>query len=301
MLITLDVVTRKKLILVKQIYQRALIQSQNTHSFVDRIFAIVGFDLANETLLKVVVSALNPKKNITDNFQGVLSQAEEELNPKNITITDKVKIQHVRNLRNDAQHKAKYPNENDASDCRTYTRDFLTQIFFDVWGESFNSINLIDVVQNVKVKNLLSEAEQDLIKCDYLQTVIKSLVAFEIMSEGLATLITESVSDFIKGIVVSDTFGNKEVNKDLFTAFMRMREATALQVTGINLQDYLRYKCFTQCVAIAVMSDYSYHFNLLKDAPNKNEAEYVFDFVTNAVIQIENLDKDVKKAYNSFS
>ncbi|CAN5725256.1 hypothetical protein BH24ACI2_BH24ACI2_01210 [soil metagenome] len=63
MLISLDVVTRKKLILVKQIYQRALIQAQAKHSYVDCIFAVVGFDLANETVLKAVVSALNPTKN----------------------------------------------------------------------------------------------------------------------------------------------------------------------------------------------------------------------------------------------
>ena len=198
MLISLDIITRKKLILVKQIYQRALIQSQAKYSDVDRIFAVVGFDLANETVLKAVVSALNPSKNLSNDFPGIVTQAENELATHNVTIPDKVKIQHVRTLRNDAQHKAKYPNENDVNDCRTYTRDFLIQTFSDVWGESFDSISLIDVIQEVETKNHLMEATQDFVKSDYSQTIVKSMVAFQRMISGIADLITDSVSDFIR-------------------------------------------------------------------------------------------------------
>lgn len=42
--ITLDVITRKKLILVRQIYQRALLQAEAQHSYVDRILSLIGFD-----------------------------------------------------------------------------------------------------------------------------------------------------------------------------------------------------------------------------------------------------------------
>jgi hypothetical protein len=299
MLISLDVVTRKKLILVKQIYQRALIQSQAKNSYVDRIFAVVGFDLANETVLKAVVSSLNPSKNLANDFQGVLSQAETELTAKSVTIPDKVKIQHVRTLRNDAQHKAKYPNESDVNDCRTYTRDFLTQTFFDVWGESFESISLVDIIQDATAKNLLAEAEQSFIKGDYRETVVKSMVAFKTMIGGFADSITEHISSWVKGIVITESFKEAKSSEDMLRAFMRTRELVAFQTIGISSQEYLKYKRFTRFIRISIAQAGNYTVNFSsQNAPTKEEAEYVFNFVTKAIVLVESLDEDVTKAYN---
>ena len=49
--ITLDVITRKKLILVRQIYQRAVLQAEAQHSYVDRILSLIGFDGNRQILL----------------------------------------------------------------------------------------------------------------------------------------------------------------------------------------------------------------------------------------------------------
>jgi hypothetical protein len=66
---SLDVITRKKLILVRQLYQRAVIQGEAQHSYVDRIIAVIGFDLSNETLLKAIVSCLDATKPIASDFK----------------------------------------------------------------------------------------------------------------------------------------------------------------------------------------------------------------------------------------
>ena len=79
MVIALDVITRKKLILVKQIYQKALIQSQITYKVVDRMLAIVEFDFANETTLKSIAYALNPTIRLKRTFPEVIEQVESEL------------------------------------------------------------------------------------------------------------------------------------------------------------------------------------------------------------------------------
>jgi hypothetical protein len=110
--IPLDSITRRKLILARQIYQRALLQAQPRHSYVDRILAVIGFDLTNESILKAIVGVLEPKKNADKDFHGVLQQADNCLVTAQLPgVPNKSKIQHVHDLRNDAQHKAKYPNE----------------------------------------------------------------------------------------------------------------------------------------------------------------------------------------------
>jgi len=302
MIAPLDVITRKKLILVKQIYQRALIQSQSAHSFVDRLLAVVGFDLANETLLKAVVSVLNPSARLANDFQGVFTQAETELTARAVTLPNRNQIKHVRNLRNDAQHRARYPNETEVSDCRVYTRDFLTQLFTDVWGESFESISLVDVLQNNVIKNHLVEAEQDFAKNDFMQTVVKSMVAFQKASDGLADSLTDSISYWIDKIVVKERFGEQKDSEKVFNAFTRTRELITLQTVGVNLQEYLKYKRLTRYISILISQSGHYETTFFSDnKPSKEEAEIVFNFVTNSIILIENLGEDVSLAYKPFS
>lgn len=298
MLIATDVVTRKKLIIVKQMYQRALTQSFTRHNPVSSIFSVIEFDLANETVLKAVVIALDPTKNLSDSFQGIISQAENELSAKGITIPDKVKVQHVRTLRNDAQHKAKYPSEADVNDCRTYTRDFLSQTFQDVWGESFDLFSLVDAIQNTVALKHLKEAETDLSNSDFVMAVAKSIFAFEIMIGNLADSFTNSIGYYIDAILVTETFRSPEPNRDVFNALMKTRELVVFQTIGISPQDYLRFKRYTRFIHVAIMSDHSFHTNISGEKPIKEEAEYVMNFVTDSIIQIENLDNDILKPYD---
>ncbi len=202
--------------------------------------------------MKAIVSALNPAKNLANDFQGVLSQAESELTPKRVTIPDKVKIQHVRTLRNDAQHKAKYPSDVDVNDCRTYTRDFLAQTFQDVWGEPFDSFSLVDAIQNTIALNHLKEAETDLSNSDFIQVVAKSIVAFEIMIGNIADSFTENISSRVNAILVTEIFKNAHPNQNVFKALLKTRELIAFQVAGINPQDYLRYKRYTRFILVSV-------------------------------------------------
>ena len=298
MILAIDVVTRKKLILVKQMYHRALIESKARHSPVARIFSVVGFDLANETILKTVVSAINPAKNLSNDFQGILAQAEAELFPSGITIPDKVKIQHVRTLRNDAQHKAKYPNEVDVNDCRTYTRDFLAQTFLDVWGEPFDSFSLIDAIQNANAQKHLKEAESELTKPDYVMSVANSIYAFEIMISKIANSFTDDISHSVDSIFVTETFKKPAPNRNVFRAFLKTRQLIAFQVAGINSQDYLRFVRYTRFINIANFGGGKFQTRISGINPTKEEAEFVLNFVTDSIIQIENLDNDVLNPYD---
>lgn len=302
MIISLDLITRKKLILVKQIYQRAVILAQTKHNNADRIFALVAFDLANETVLKAVVSALNPAKNPANDFPGIVSQAENEIAAKStLSIPDKVKIQHVRTLRNDAQHKAKYPNESDINDCRTYTRDFLTQTFLDVWGENFESFSLIDAIQKNDAKKFLIDAEKDFLINNYPQSVVKSVIAFTQSSNNLADMMTESINPFVNQIMIGGVFNKPEPSDELFTAFVRTRQLVVFQSIGINTQEYLKYIRLTRFVYTDVREDGSYDFNFGSNHIfTKDEVGFILNFVTESILLIESIDDDVTQAYNHY-
>lgn len=77
MTVSLDLITQRNLILVKQIYQRAVIQSASRHSDVDKILSLISFDLANETLLKNAIRAVDNKVDIVSKLRVLIKTADD--------------------------------------------------------------------------------------------------------------------------------------------------------------------------------------------------------------------------------
>ncbi len=299
--IILDEITRKKLILVRQLFQRAILQAEAKHSYVDRIMALIGFDLTNETILKAVVSAINSTVTPKNDFQAIVQQADNELVAAGLPLVpDKARIQHVRTLRNDAQHKAKYPNETDVSDCRTYTRDFLRQITLNVWNENFDSISLIDIIQNEITKNFLVEAESHKANKEFGESIAKSTAALDFALLRVENSIVGYVPFEIKAFVVSK---GRDIEKDekVFKSFMNLRDLNVRSAIGLNLSEYFQYKNLTDSVAVTSINyQGSFHFRLRENRNSiEQEAEFVLSYVTNSIIQIESLVGDITKPFNS--
>ena len=161
MAITPDQITNKKLILIKQMYRRAVILSSREHSMVDRIMALIAFDLTIETVLKTVIISLDASKTSNDSFPGLISKTNKLLTSKNMmTIPDERHIQHVHSLRNDAQHKARYPSKTDLDDCRVYVRDVLKIFINNVYGTDFEAITQTELVSNNEIRQHLVDAEE---------------------------------------------------------------------------------------------------------------------------------------------
>jgi len=299
---TLDEITRKNLILVRELYSRALIQAETKYSYVDRILAIIGFDLAIETALRTVVSTLDPRRSPADGFQGVIQQADNVLLKARLPeVPDKAKIQRVHNFRNDAQHEAKYPNEIDISDSRTYARDFLTQIILNVWQEQFASINLVDLITDPKVKGYLNEAGKSLLISDYKGAVIKAMAALDWTIDEVKDSIVGRIPYAVRAFVVSDGTGITKESTQIFQVFEHMRELIMRSAIGISLPEYRSFEKISESVVqgISFFKDGGYNVRLGSQEPTKTEAEYIVTFSTNAVLQIERLVGNIKDPFGN--
>lgn len=298
MTIPLDVITRKKLILVRQLYQRAVLLTAAQHSYVDRIMALIGFDLTIETVLKSVVGSLNSAVTPKGDFQSILQQADAELLRNGLPpVPDKANIQHVRTLRNDSQHKAKYPNETDVNDCRTYARDFLKQLVMDVWGQDFESFSLTDIISNAKVKQYLVDAETELALQHYTEAVIKAQAGFGWATSKIKTSIVGTLPYGVSSISTGDASRNQRESRDLFENFKHMRDLTMLSVIGLDYPGYLRYRNITSSMNIAFFQDGEYRAAITGAGPDRAGAEFAVAYAINAVIQIESLVGDIDKPF----
>lgn len=297
--ISVDLITHKKLILVKQLYQNAVVLSGSQHSTINRILSIIGFDLSIETSLRAAVGSLDSSRTPADGFQGLIQQVDNlctqaGMNP----IPDRANIQHIHSIRNDAQHKAKYPNESDINDCRTYTRDFLHKIFFEIWGVDFENISLVDIVQHDRVKRFLAEAETALEQKDYQLAVQHSAAGLTYALNRVQRAVVGYMPSFTNRFMMIDSFGREasESNgRDVYQAFKRIQDTVMYLSMGMNYSEYMKYKQISGFVIFTISGEPN--FQGMKENIEPDEAEFVVAYCTESIEKIESLVGDINAPF----
>ena len=242
--IPVDEITRRKLILVRQLYQQAEKQSGSRHSIVSRIMAIIIFDLKIETLLKVIVEALDQRITLSDSFNSLLQQCEKLLLEHGITpFPYRAHVLHLHSIRNDAQHKAKYPNESDVSDCRTYARDFCRDVIQNVWGTVFDELSQLDWIDDGILKKMLESALLDIEAGNLKKGLTLVGISFTWASRSLRNILPEG-ADGLYGGQVPELHGKTVdyINSVLKNIENTSKQYAAMTSTGINPADYKHFR-----------------------------------------------------------
>lgn len=308
MILTIDPITRKKLFLVKQLYEHALIQSQSVDNSTNRIFSIIGFDLAIETILKTILVAIDTKKYQEYKFHDLVRQVDTLLKESSLQgVPDQNHIIHIHEIRNNAQHKAIFPNENAVNDCRTYCRDFLNTITLLVFGDHFQSINLVDLLQDDEIRQILATASQKVKQKSYSEAVDLASQAMTKTIEYVKSAVVGTIPSHISGIVVSDSFRSGKDDQKIYhpdshhneeallRALEKMQETLMFVVLGLNQNDYLKYKKIAGYTYFT--ADNKHHRFQGKDDPNENDAEFVVSYCIDAIVKIEEHIGSLKKPF----
>lgn len=304
MAIGIDALTNRKLILVRQLYQYAEKSGELEHSSINRIMAVIGFDLAIETLLRVVVGALDDQKVPAKDFDGLIQQCEHLLSKKKLgDLPLRNGIGRVHDIRNDAQHKAKYPNKSDVSDCRTYTRDFCTEMVSKVWEIAFERLSQVELIDDEMLRKLLevSLAEIDggnlrkAVTLAYRAFVWASGAILESLPIGVVPLPDDELA--IKRqlwrrstVVLNYTEGAEA----LFYA--------AMLVSGVGLADLKRIHDLAPLTAFAVESDEGEEGSTVvarvhwgEKMPSEEDSRWMYDIIVSTIVnwQIQGLEPHV--------
>ena len=312
MTLPLNQITQNKLVLVKQLYQTAFAQSSVRYSAVSRIMAVIGFDLSVETILKVIVSTLETKDQPDNTFVAILQQANEKLSKAGYpTIPDQVNIRHVHSIRNDSQHKVKYPSESDVVDCRIYVRDFLQKLIRQLWDISFESISLVDLIQGSTAKHYLSNSESAFGRGDYEETVkqantglawatsrvrrqlfgartnLEGSLIFSNLSEELSEETDEYTIDILNDAASGFENAFVQVRDEISRKLDYVQDALLRTNFGMNYAGYLRLSLMAEYVDFQQDGSPAYQKDLFKKTANEDDAQFALQYCTDAVIQIE--------------
>lgn len=288
MSIAVDSITRRKLLLVKQIYLQALAPIGSHQSITSRLMAVIGFDLAIETCLKTIIVALDQTKAPADNFQALVQQAEALLQGSGQSLPDRINIQFVHTVRNDAQHKAKYPSDTEVSDCRLYCRDFLDKLCLGVWGLDFSSMSVADSIQDPSIRDELKKAEQELDAGNIAESITCATAALTKALEMIEAAIVGDLPTYSHALVAVDTFERPMISADnakIFRAFERTRETVLLVALGMNRPEYWRFRRIAGRVTNYVGGGRSRSGGI--DNAQTSDAQYVIGYCSETIVQIE--------------
>jgi hypothetical protein len=247
------------------------------------------------------VGSLDSSKSPADGFQGLVQQSDSLLTSTGYNgIPDKANIQHIHSLRNDAQHKAKYPNESDVSDCRTYTRDFLKKMISDLWDIDFEQLSLVDVIQHENVKQYLTDAENYLAQGNYIEAINSASAGLAWTLNRVEKSLVGQLPSFSSGIMLMDSFGvliSEKESKDGYRAIERMQETLLYIALGMNYTEFKRYQKFVGQVVFT--GDGKPHRQGKTEPAEPSDAEFVVAYAVNTVVQIEGIVGNIDAPFGS--
>ncbi|HEY9157764.1 hypothetical protein [Candidatus Binatus sp.] len=217
-------------------------------------------------------------------------------------------MKHVPSVRNDAQHRAKYPNETDVADARIYTRDFCQKLVFQVWDLKFDKISLVDLIQNPRLRDFLEKAERELAANDLFNAAQSAAVAV-----GFAILKVENAgvgrSPKSRSFSKLKRLGHdipeaREAASDIDDQFedtnrilKRMQQTVLYLALGLNYVDYQRFETLAGEAIFYVAGNVEVHGTKKDVTPA--EAEFVVGYAIDSAFQIELRVGDVEKPSGS--
>lgn len=302
-------ITHKKLVLVRQLFESASVQASSRYSPVSRIIALIGFDLAVETLLKSVVSSLDTREQPEKAFQGILQQANDKLQEAGfLPLADEANIRHVHGLRNDAQHKAKYPTDDDVKECQLYVGSFLQKVCLQLWNIEFRNISIVGLIQNEKSKEYLVSAEKALSDNDFEDAIRQAYAALSWVTSNVRKQLfskdnglSESfdfseVSDQIDDDLANaiDT-GFEPIRDEISYEFSNIQDTMLLFAIGVNYAQYVRLQMILpDAIGFDGSGNLFMQRSLFKKKITKSDAQFALNFCVDAIIQVEGQIGDVE-------
>lgn len=293
MSVSIDPITLRKLILVKHLYLQAEKHSGLHYSISNRIMSVIGFDLAVETLLKVIIVALDHKEP-PYRFPDLIKRCDDLLSKRSLpSLPNKVQIKHAHSIRNDAQHRAKYPNPTDVSDCRTYTRDFCRETIDNIWSVSFDDISLLEWIDDHTLREVLEIALTDIQALKRKKGLTLAGSAFQWASESISNFLPLGAEGLYGGQVpelAQDTI--EYVNAVLKNIEKTSKRFAALMSTGVSVVDYKRfreaipYMSWIYSSTIQAPDDVRIKVNVQwrSNEPDEETALWVHAFVVDSII-----------------
>jgi hypothetical protein len=200
---------------------------------------------------------------------------------------------HLHSIRNDAQHKAKYPNETDVNDCRIYARDFCRDVIQNIWGIVFDELTLLDWIDDGVFKQLLETALLDIQAGKLKKGLTLVGIAYSWASRSLRNILPQSTEGLYGGQVPELQSKTVDyINSVLKNIENTSKQYAAMISTGINPADYKHFRgvtpfiefIYSSSVQTPNKSEMRIQIYWQDKEPDKETALWAHEFTVNSII-----------------
>ena len=277
---------RRQLTLAKQLYSTAGVRRGPAPVY-QLILEVITLDLATETVLAAVTTALDARRVPPTTFEGLVDRADELLESRGMgPLPDRARIAQVHSLRNDAQHRGRAPSLEQASDARTYTRDALEQLVTTVWSQSWSMLSLGSSIRDKAARALIVRAEAELAAGEF-QTAART--AYYAMWKTLNRVddlfVGRKVSSPLPGAGVRSLAMGIPDNTEITRALSRMQRTIVQLAVGISAADVAR--CGRVTGRMTPMAGREPHWYEPNSPPDPAACEWVVTYCADSVVKIE--------------
>ncbi|MCX5919221.1 MAG: hypothetical protein NTX30_21415 [Deltaproteobacteria bacterium] len=295
----LDDITRKRLLVAKRVFDHAAIQSMGPALPFRGILAVIAFDWSIEAAIRAGCLFFDPSHLPPNEFHPLLDRCEKHLlDTRKQGLPNRAHIVHVHNIRNEVQHKGRYPNASEVQDCRTYTRDFLADLFRLVWQISIDDLRSSDIIRNARAKGFIRDAEVAHKGGELKKAIECAIAALRWALLEIGDSVIGSFPGFAKGLAVLDSRNkvNEDYSRNALRVFTRMRDVLLSYILGLDMADFAKCSALAPSVVFAIDGTpnffYFQDFNTTTD-----QVEWVVAFCTASIISIEDRVGDLDKPF----
>lgn len=290
MTLPLDDRAARRLAVVRQLFLTAEVSARDRGNPVAGMMAIVGLDLAAESLLKAFLASAGPGHGFDVAFADLLKKSDELLKQKGLPgLAFAPRLRHLHNGRNSVQHDARFPHAQEVDDARVYVHGFCQTFVRDVWGTDFDRISLVDLIQDELTRRVLHQAEDDIAAGNLLRGLALAYHAF------LSTCDFPFLRDFFSGGFLSSSVPGltPQAHREI-TNGLKMARHDAVTVSGMmaatsSLGDLNRLLYMVPLIDAGVSGDkdsvtHTLGIEWQHPVPDESAARWGLNFVVNSIV-----------------
>lgn len=247
-----EIVTFRRLLLAKQLYQHGLSHSRKEGAL-NKMIAVHNFHNAIEILLRSVLLHydIRPDKELNVTFEVMLNYIDtfKDFKEKGLKIPYRQQLMMLNQNRNHVQHHAVEPESSMMDEWRVFTHRFLENSLDNYFHLNFDEISPIDMLADDTLQETLKEALKCLKDKNLEKCLVLSIVSFQFASETLYQFIPKERTYFSPFSRPMELDGLIDKLEHLFERSNMSFSFSALLWSGISPVDYKKYKVIESCVS----------------------------------------------------
>jgi hypothetical protein len=274
-------IARRRLLLAKQLYSHALGHA-DTPGALNKMIAVHNFHNAIELTLRAVLldRKVRLEKELNIDFESMLNEVPKVAG-KGVPQRQELRV--LNQKRNHVQHSASEPSDGDMADWKAFTRSFLRVAFKRYFGEDFEGMSAVSLVEDTSLRTLLTESEKRLGAGEWRGAVCLQKLVMYYATEMLVAALSEHSFPFQRTMPSEVRLAIDEVRKRVD----EVEALTAVLSSGVSAVDYGRFRRIR--VFLHLFIGHRPVFDSSGIDVDEDSARWGHEFVTETVVRWQSL------------